>query len=125
MSRMTPIVFFAVMIAGCGLRSDFNSAGLKNIAQLNAHQKELGRYVDAQTKNFRHLRSDINAPAWQAGIGRADILARYGEPVADVAATASSEEVFIYRHPVEFFTLPFIYLYFDSSSRLVSWSVME
>ena len=69
------------------------------------------------------MREDLKNNRLAKGMLTKQILATYGEPILskEVSDKDSAKEVFLYRHPTEFFSSDRIYLYFDNDKRLLFW----
>ncbi len=111
------IIFFA---SGCALFT--NPQGVMALKRYGDNQAQIQSYVDRQVKLFDKLVEDLKAQKLEAGTSQKDFMRLYGEPVlSSTTDDPQAGEVFLYRHPMEYFNTDRVYAYFDETGSLVRW----
>ena len=111
------IVFF---VNGCVVFT--KAEGLLTLKRYGDSQAQMQRYVDKQVKLFDKLVSDLEADKLKVGISQRQFIRSYGEPVLSrELKEPEAGEVFLYRHPTEYFNTDRVYAYFDESKELIRW----
>lgn len=106
---------------GCSLLRHYEQLMvLKNVGD---SQREIESYLKTQAERFYQLRKDLHQGTLKIGLSKEELLTRYGEPVLSkkVEGNPQIQQIFIYRHPTNYFTSDKIYLYFDKNNKLVSF----
>lgn len=118
------IIFLTVALLGlngCSLLQHYEQ--LMALKRIGDSQREIELYLKAQEEGFYKLKQDLKTKKLKIGVPQEEILARYGEPVLskEVKDKPQIQQVFLYRHPTNYFTSDKIYLYFDKNRKLVSF----
>lgn len=115
------IYFIFIVLSGCGYLKYANE--LLALKSVGDSQLRIEKYLGKQEKLFCVLIEDIKSEKLRKGIFKREVLKLYGEPVLSETITGESvvKEVFLYRHPTDYFTSDRVYLYFDSSATLLYW----
>ena len=123
MYRIIKIIFFPVFLSlnACTLLKF--SEQLHTLQAAGKSQTEINEYVENQSEGFNLLLEDIKKNRLKTGLGKLEVLRRYGEPVLlkEAADSVGIEYLLYYRHPVRYFASDRVYLYFDKNDILVSW----
>jgi hypothetical protein len=123
MSAIPIFILFIFLIGGCSFLSHYDE--LITLKRLGDSQREIDNYLENQKKEFEFLKDDIKNNRLIAGTAKQDILSTYGEPVLikQIKDKDKIKEIFLYRHPTQYFSSDRIYLYFDEQERLYSWEL--
>jgi len=109
---------FVFALGGCAVLSD----ELQALKDVGRSQAQIGSYVKRENRRFLKLLKHYKKGHLKIGIPKSRIIAAFGEPVLIKSLDDNLvKEVFLYRHPTDFFTSDKIYLYFDKSNKLVRW----
>ena len=117
------IYFFILTLTGCSMITHHDE--LMRLKRLGDNQKQMQRYIKQQEKFFYKLRRDVKRNRLRKGTSKEKILVRYGEPILTkpIEDKADIKEIFLYRHPTEYFSTDLIYLYFDEGQCLSFWEL--
>lgn len=115
------IVLSVFVLSGCALITNFD--GALALKRLGDSQRDNENYLKRQEKLFYRLVSDIRANRLEKGLSEQQILSKYGQPVLSkpVEDNSQTKEVFVYRHPMQYFSSGTIELYFNERKQLYSW----
>ncbi len=105
-----------VIVSGCSTVSALN-----RLQNLSLERDKQQAEVKEQEEKFQHLLSDFSSGAIEKGASKDNIIETYGEPITEKKIDegfAYTEEL-MYRHPAQFFGSEKIFLYFDSSAKLI------
>ena len=102
------ILLFIVVLGGCA-----KYQGVMTLKNYAAGQRQIQDYVRAQEELFLKLKQDFNDNKLEKGMPQSEITSIYGEPI--LSRSIDNKEVFLYRHPTEYFDTDRIYLYFDKN----------
>lgn len=113
------IYFIFIVLSGCGYLKYANE--LLALKSVGDSQLRIEKYLNKQEESFGVLIEDIKSEKFKKGISKREVLKLYGEPVLSEVITDESvvKEVFLYRHPTNYFTSDRVYLYFDSAETLL------
>lgn len=119
-ARLCVLAVF-ISVTGCTLIR--YSSELMTLKSVGDSQKDIQQYLAAQEKKFSALQADVKANRLQSGVSKQDIVNVYGDPVFSrpLADDLEMYEMFLYRHPTQYFTSDRIYLYFDKDQKLTRW----
>ncbi|MDD5136037.1 MAG: hypothetical protein PHN63_01670 [Candidatus Omnitrophica bacterium] len=89
-------------------------------------QKDAQKTYADETKAFKRVKAAIDSGAIKKGLSEKEVQNRYGEPVVNIADSATGREKWIYK-PAEasFFSGIKIYLFFDKDKNLDEIKVVE
>lgn len=123
MLRQFLICLSIFVLGGCAVTAHYQE--LVTLKKLNASQKEIEKDLSRQEALFAKLRKDLKNNKLKETMPQKRILEVYGEPVLSkrVESDQLIKEVFLYRHPTDFFSSDRIYLYFNYNEELVSWEL--
>ena len=105
-------------LGGCVVLSD----ELQALKDVGKSQVQINAYVRKQERRFLKLLKHYKRGWLRVGIAKSKIIAAFGEPVLVKNLDDNlAKEVFLYRHPTNYFKSDKIYLYFDKLDKLVRW----
>lgn len=106
------------VLGGCVVLSD----ELQTLKDVGKSQVQINVYVRKQNRRFLKLLKYYKKGRLKIGISKAWIISAYGQPILVKSLDDNlAKEVFLYRHPTNYFKSDKIYLYFDKSDKLVRW----
>jgi len=109
---------FVFILGGCVVLSD----ELQALKDLGKSQAQIDSYLKRKNRRFLKLLKHYKKGVLRIGISKSRIISVYGEPVLTKSLDDSLvKEVFLYRHPTDYFKSDKIYLYFDKLDKLVRW----
>ncbi|MBU2540466.1 MAG: hypothetical protein KJ593_01055 [Candidatus Omnitrophica bacterium] len=112
------LVSLALFLAGC-------SQNLNLLLRLDKENKAINRQLKLQEGKFELLLADIERGSIKQGLTKKYIIARYGEPILEIPLEGRVGLMkLLYRRPLEYFNTTKVYLYFDSSEKLLKWDVI-
>lgn len=116
------LIIFFIIISGCAYLTHID--GLSTLDSLGKSQEDIDRYIKNQEKLFYVLREDVANKNVYTGLTKKDIIKKYGEPVLNKNIDSGNEKsVFLYRHPIKYYSNTRIYLYFGYSDKLTRCQV--
>lgn len=118
--RQTTILLaiLALFLFGC-------SPSLKLLMQIDKEDKAIKRQLRLQEARFDLLVKDLDRNRIKKGSSKRDIIARYGEPISELAGDNQGQlRRLLYRYPLQYFNATKVYLYFDNTDILVRWDVI-
>lgn len=116
------LVYFLIFsLEGCSYLSHWDQ--LMTLKGFSDNRKEAEKYVRNQNESFDKLLYDIQNNRLKKGTSKRVIRSRYGDPVFCKANEdrIGVEDACLYRHPLEYFSIDTVYLYFDENNKLNSW----
>lgn len=110
-----------IYLTGCAKLQHLDQ--LLTLKDLSEEQDKLGRHIEQQDQKFELLVQAVKANQLERYPGKRHILKRFGEPVYSrpIERNGQALELWLYRYSTQFFDSEKVYLYFDSSDRLVDW----
>ena len=116
----TVVIYFMILcLTGCGYIR--YSSELLTLKGAGDSKKEIEQYVQQREELFNLLLQEVKADRLKIGTPRETILETYGDPIfsKDSNEIKDSQDVSLYRRPVNYFDSDRIYLYFNSKNSLV------
>jgi hypothetical protein len=115
--------FLILTLSGCAVINNLD--GISALKELGNNQREKEIYIEKQEKSFNKLKEDVKNNQLRKGMPQGTVLSIYGKPVLckTISNKERSGEVFLYRHPTDYFSSDKIYLYFDQNKLLDSWNL--
>ncbi|MFH1503883.1 MAG: hypothetical protein ABIH08_00610 [Candidatus Omnitrophota bacterium] len=119
--KLLALFFWGIFfMGGCA-----SSGELLTLKKLGSSQKEIANYLNRQDELFNKLISDLKDEKLEQGISKREIIDIYGEPILIKSLSRnSSETIFLYRHPTEYFDSDKVYIYFDEFEELSHWEYL-
>jgi hypothetical protein len=118
------VCLIIVLLCGCAKLAHLDE--LLTLKSVSDNQRQIQIYLDKQEKGFNKLKEDIKNNRLKQGQFKRSIINKYSEPVLTEKPAPEDvgvKEILLYRHPTNYFKSERIYLYFDESSRLLSWEL--
>lgn len=112
-----------LILAAGGCAAAQYAEQIHTLQAVNESQQDIRRYVELKEKLFNLLLEDVKNERLKLGITKKHVINTYGRPVLvrEISGGVDREEELLYRHPTRYFSSDKIYLYFDSSGRLMRW----
>ena len=124
MLQYASIIFWGMVIffAGSGCTLIRYSDQIGTLRAIDENMRNIAEDISAQEAYVDKLIKDVKNNRLVKGLSRKAVIDKYGKPViVKQADNGTFGQVFLYRHPVNYFTCDKVYLYFDVSGRLLNW----
>jgi hypothetical protein len=116
--------FFLVFLGGCTFFTHYDE--LMTLKRMGDNQAQITKYLDKQKALFLKLLDDAKFNRLEKGSSRKTILTRYGEPIyVRQDSETEGSEVYVYRHPTEYFSSDLVNLYFNKNKKLTKWQILS
>ncbi|MBM3250449.1 MAG: hypothetical protein FJZ09_06415 [Candidatus Omnitrophica bacterium] len=114
---------FAVFLGGCAFFTHYDQ--VMTLKAIGDNQAQIQRYLDKQKALFAKLLDDAKNGRLEKGSSQNRVAARYGEPIyiRQEGPERGSSEVYVYRHPTQYFSSDMVYLYFNEK-KLAKWEII-
>lgn len=123
--RLIFVSIFMPLLGGCAFFTHYDEVmTLKNMGD---NQARIKKYLDKQKTLFSKLRDDVKNNRLEKGSSQRRIVTKYGEPihVRKEDSETDGNEVYVYRHPTEYFSSDLVYLYFNKNKKLTGWKILS
>jgi len=96
---------------------------IRTLQAVDASQQDISKFIKRQERLFHLLLEDVKGGRLKPGITKKYVINTYSNPVLsrEITGALGTEEELLYRHPTQYFSSDKIYLYFDSSGKLMRW----
>ena len=96
---------------------------IHTLQAIDASQRDISKFIERQEKLFHLLLEDVKDGRLKSGLTKKYVINTYGNPVLsrEINGGLARKEELLYRRPTQYFSSDKIYLYFDSSGKLMRW----
>ena len=115
------IILSFMMLSGCAKLAHLQELlTLKDVADNHAFQK---KYVHQQNDNFKKLLEAVQNNSLTNGSDTISITKTFGDPILtkEIERDGQNLQRWLYRRADKLYNAEKVYLYFDSTGKLVNW----
>ncbi len=120
-------ILLAVILASGGCAKLAHLQELLTLKSMSDNRGEQEKFVDRQNESYKKVLTAYQNNTLNNYPDKKSILKNFGEPLLVRKVTRGGDhlEYWLYRHPVKAFKSDKVYLYFDSTGKLVEWEYVQ